>query len=323
MKRNFPASNLKSPKLPVPPIVKVGPTDLTIIKHPSHAFPVVEKTLEGTREHPVVKWAGGKQWLAPAAKQLTPSDWSGRYFEPFFGGGSFFFSLKPETAILSDRNESLISMYRAIRDDPEGVIKLLSTYPYSEDFYYRMRSRRPTSIRSAAARFIYLNRSCWNGLYRVNQKGKFNTPFGKFENPTICDPERIRAASILLKGSSLKFCDFEKAISNAKKGDLAYFDPPYVTGHENNGFLKYNVRLFSWGDQERLARTALRLADEGVHILVSNANHPAVVNLYKGFHYFKAERNNLIGGKGSSRGLTGEALLTSYPIQGYKSEAIR
>jgi len=272
---------------------------------------------------PVVKWAGGKQWLATAAKQLVPKDWSGRYFEPFLGGGSFFFSLQPNSAVLSDRNEKLIAMYRALRDDARGIVRLLSTYPYEEDFYYRIRSRTPMSNRSAAAKFLYLNRSCWNGLYRVNRKGEFNTPFGRYTNPRICDRDRILEPSKFLKSATLKFCDFQKAVAEAKANDLVYFDPPYVTGHENNGFLKYNVRLFSWADQERLAQTAIRLMNAGVHVLVSNANFQAVVKLYKGFRYFRIRRQSLIGGKGSRRGLTTEALLSSYPILGCNSEVIK
>lgn len=271
---------------------------------------------------PVVKWAGGKQWLAVAAPLLTPPRWTGRYCEPFVGGGAFFFALKPSRATLSDRNSELITAYRALRNDPEGVIRLLSRYPYEADFYYRLRARTPRSPRAIAARLLYLNRACWNGLYRVNKRGKFNTPFGRFANPTICDQNRIFAAAKLLSRARLCVADFEVVASKARAGDFVYFDPPYVTGHTNNGFLKYNSRLFSWLDQERLAQCAVRLATAGVNVLVSNADHPAVIGLYKGLSHYRIARRSLIGGRSTSRGFVTEALLCSYPILGCESEVV-
>ncbi len=271
---------------------------------------------------PVVKWAGGKQWLAVAAPLLTPPRWTGRYYEPFVGGGAFFFALKPSRATLSDRNSELITAYRALRNDPEGVIRLLSRYPYEADFYYRLRARTPRSPRAIAARLLYLNRACWNGLYRVNKMGKFNTPFGRFANPTICDQNRIFAAAKLLGRARLCVADFEVVASKARAGDFVYFDPPYVTGHTNNGFLKYNSRLFSWLDQERLAQCAVRLAKAGVNVLVSNADHLAVIGLYRGLSCYRIARRSFISGRSTSRGFVTEALLCSYPILGCASEVI-
>jgi DNA adenine methylase len=271
---------------------------------------------------PIVKWAGGKQWLAPAAPHLTPDGFDGRYYEPFFGGGAFFFALEPAAATLSDRNETLITTYQALRADAASVIRLLNGYPYEEDFYYRMRSRSPRTNRSIAARLLYLNRTCWNGLYRVNRDGKFNTPFGRFDNPTICDPGRLCRAARLLHRAKLRVGDFETITAEAKSGDFAYFDPPYITGHQHNGFLKYNAPLFSWDDQQRLARLALRLADANVYVLVSNADQPSVVNLYKGFNYYRVARQSSIGSNISSRGEVVEALLSSYPLLGCESEVI-
>jgi len=271
---------------------------------------------------PVVKWAGGKQWLAPAAPHLIPGNFAGRYFEPFLGGGAVFFAVEPGHATLSDRNDELITAYQALRSDTEGVIHLLSRYPHDEDFYYRMRARSPRSARSVAARLVYLNRICWNGLYRVNQEGKFNTPFGRFKNPTICDPDRLRKAAHLLRRAKLRVGDFELIASEAESGDLVYFDPPYITGHQHNGFLKYNAHLFSWDDQQRLARLAIDLADAGVYVLVSNADQPVVVRLFKGFNYYRVRRRSFIGSTVSSRGEVVEALLSSYPLLGCMSEVI-
>ena len=265
---------------------------------------------------PVVKWAGGKQWLASAAPHLIPDSFAGRYYEPFLGGAAFFFALEPAVATLSDRNNDLITTYRALRDDAEAVIRLLAGYPHDKDFYYAMRSRVPRSMPAIAARFLYLNRTCWNGLYRVNQKGKFNTPFGRFKNPTICDPARLRQAGRLLRRANLRTGDFQTIAEEARAGDLVYFDPPYITGHQNNGFLKYNSPLFSWEDQERLARVAMKLANSGVFVLASNADQMAVVNLYKGFNRYQLARKSLIGGETASRREVHEVLLSNYPIVG-------
>jgi DNA adenine methylase len=263
---------------------------------------------------PFVKWAGGKRWLAAHAEKIKPKDWDGRYYEPFVGGGALFFALQPKRATLSDANGELISTYIAIRDNPDGVIESLQGYPFGERFFYRLRDQNPRAGHKIAARLLYLNHTCWNGLYRVTRDGKFNTPFGRYENPTICDEYRIRAASRLLKGVSLLVGDFEASVSKAKPGDFIYFDPPYITGHRNNGFHKYNRQLFSWAGQERLAKLAIRLAKKGVHVLVSNADHESIVQLYTGFHYHQLSRRSLIGGQMKSRGVVTEALLSNFKL---------
>lgn len=263
---------------------------------------------------PLVKWAGGKQWLAPAAPYLAPRGFTGHYFEPFLGGGAFFFALEPASGTLSDRNEELIATYDAVRNDTEGVIRLLKTYPYDKEFYYALRARAPHSPRTAAARFLYLNRACWNGLYRVNRDGQFNTPFGSFKNPTICDSERLREAARMLRRVALSVGDFANIVRKAKCGDFVYFDPPYITGHQHNGFLKYNAPLFRWADQERLAKVALELAKVGAFVLVSNANQPQVAKLYTSFNHYLITRRSMIGGSVSSRGDVVESLFSSYAL---------
>lgn len=236
--------------------------------------------------------------------------------------GRYSLLLNPPEATLSDRNQELIATYSAIRRSATRVINLLRRYPYEQKFYYEMRNRSPRSIWNVAARLLYLNRTCWNGLYRVNGKGEFNTPFGRYTNPTICDSNRLRKSARLLRRAQLVVGDFDEISSKAVAGDFVYFDPPYITGHQNNGFLKYNAPLFSWEDQERLARLAIQLAHSGVHILVSNADQPSVVRLYKGFNYYRATRPSLIGGKKESRGVITEALLSSYPLLDCPSEVI-
>jgi len=300
-------------------IVDVHPGRL-IIREGSRS--VHEASLGRPAIEPFLKWAGGKQWLAWAAPYLTPKKWSGHYLEPFLGGGAFFFALEPGRATLSDKNADLISTYRALRDNPDHVIRLLRRYPHNSDFYYRIRARVPQSRHSRAARFIYLNRTCWNGLYRTNRSGKFNTPFGSFKNPTICNAERIRRSARLLRRPTLCAGDFERVTDSARSGDLVYLDPPYITGHQNNGFLKYNAQLFSWSDQQRLAEVVSRLVNTGVHVLASNADHPAVLALYKGLHYYRATRRSLIAGALEARGVIGEALLSSYPLVDLPSEVL-
>lgn len=268
---------------------------------------------------PFLKWTGGKQWLAPIASEILPSEFDGTYHEPFLGGGALFFALSPGAARLSDLNEDLITTYRAVRDQCGEVIARLSRYPHDSGFYDKLRRRKPRKPSTTAARFIYLNKTSFNGIYRVNRKGEFNVPFGRYKNPTICHEDRLLTASDALRTAHVAATDFEIAMDAARPGDLVYLDPPYITGHLNNGFVKYNARLFSWADQERLAAAALRLSDRGAWVLMSNADHPNVWGLYKGFYRYAVVRPSMVGGSVSSRGETREVLLANYPIAGMRS----
>ena len=260
--------------------------------------------------------------MSPAAPKLRPARFKGRYFEPFLGGGSFFFSLGPAQAVLGDVNPELIGAYQAIKDDVEGVISVLKRYPHTKEFYYRLRQQKPRLGPTRAARMIYLNRTCWNGLYRVNRKGQFNVPFGRYEKPTICDEDRLRAATRALRNVRLVCGDFEDSLKGARRGDLVYLDPPYVIGPTGNGFLKYNSRLFAWADQKRLARVARKLADRGVNVLVSNADTPEIVSLYQGFRHYRAVRNSLMAASTESRRSVEEAILSSYALFEKESEVV-
>lgn len=260
--------------------------------------------------------------MSPAARVLRPAEFRGRYFEPFLGGGSFFFSLQPPRAVLGDANPELIAAYQAVKDNVEGVISVLKRYPHTKEFYYRLRQQKPRLAAKRAARMIYLNRTCWNGLYRVNRKGQFNVPFGRYEKPTICDKDRLRAAACALRNVRFACGDFEDSLKGTRCGDLVYLDPPYVIGHTGNGFLKYNSRLFSWADQKRLARVARKLADCGVNVLVSNADTPGIVSLYEGFRYYRAVRNSLMAASTELRRSVKEAILSSYPLFVEDSEVV-
>jgi DNA adenine methylase len=263
---------------------------------------------------PFLKWTGGKQWLAPVARQIAPHDLSGRYFEPFLGGGAVFFSLAPSRAVLADLNAELIACYESVRDGVDAVISELERYPYDREFFLKLRRSRPRSPTRIAARMIYLNKTAFNGMYRVNKRGEFNVPFGRYVNPTICQEDRLRRAAAALQQCELRPGDFAVATRSAERGDFVYFDPPYITGHQNNGFHKYNSQLFSWSDQVRLAQTAARLADRGVHVAVSNADHPSLRSLYQSFHATQVVRTSLINSDSGKRGLVPEAIYSSYSL---------
>ncbi|HEY2282569.1 MAG TPA: Dam family site-specific DNA-(adenine-N6)-methyltransferase [Solirubrobacteraceae bacterium] len=301
---------------PTPATLTVRPGRALIATVGGRTIDLGASTTSNDHARPFLKWTGGKQWLAAVASSVMPEDFVGRYIEPFLGGGSVFFAVGSRKATLGDMNAELIEAYQGVRDCPEKVIAALARYPHDREFFEAMRRARPRAIHTKAARLIYLNKTAFNGMYRVNLRGEFNVPFGRYVNPTICDPDRIRRASHALRGTTLRVGDFAATMKAAKPGDVVYLDPPYITGHRNNGFLKYNAPLFSWEDQQRLAALAIRLANRGVFVIVSNSDHGDVISLYKGFFRYGITRNSLIGGQGSHRGPIQEALLTSTPIHG-------
>ena len=274
---------------------------------------------------PILKWAGGKQWLAKIVNSLVPMDNWRRYYEPFLGGGSVFFALNTKSSVLADINPHLIATYSAVAHDVDAVIAELARYVAEKWFYDDLKSRRPRSRVKVAARMLYLNKTAWNGLYRVNRIGQFNVPFGRFDHPTICHEDRLRAAAEALLGAQLRIGDFEGTVRRAREDDLVYFDPPYTCSHGTNGFLKYNAKLFSWSDQIRLADVANRLKRRGVHVIVSNAGHPEIAQLYdkNNFISYRVERNSLIGGSGDWRGRVSEVLFSSFPFELGKRPATR
>jgi DNA adenine methylase len=262
---------------------------------------------------PFVKWAGGKRLLADQILAELPRPHDSRYFEPFLGGGAVFFRLGPGRAILSDFNEDLVDAFKAVREDVEKVISALRGLTYGEDEYYRIRAARPRSLAEKAARFIYLNKTCFNGLYRVNLDGQFNVPFGRHPKAlVICDEDQLRSASRALQVAVLRHGDFGKFLRLAREGDVAYLDPPYTTAHSNNGFIEYNARIFSWADQARLARHAHILTGRGVRLLISNADHPSIRALYSDtsrFRVIQIRRPSTVAGKAAHRKAATELLI--------------
>jgi DNA adenine methylase len=257
---------------------------------------------------PLLKWPGGKRALLKHLLPLIPRNYN-RYFEPFFGGGAFFFALSPRNAILSDINPDLINCYVQVRDNAAKVIECLSGYENSETAYYSIRNQVPTDHITRAARLIYLARFSFNGIYRINLRGYFNVPYGHKTHLDPCDPDRILAASAALQNTTLSACDFSSALDSASKGDLVYLDPPYTVAHGSNGFLKYNARMFSWKDQERLANYAKNLSDKGCSVIISNADHPSITDLYQEFRIMRVSRPSLMAASGAFRRTVSECIF--------------
>jgi len=255
----------------------------------------------------MIKWPGGKRALVADILHLFP-DKFGSYFEPFFGGGAVFFAAQPENSILSDSNEQLINAYRQVRDNLKPLINIMKTYKNSERDYYAVRSASPKTNLKRAARFLYLTRLSFNGIHRVNLKGEFNVPYGYKAHLEAFDEDQLQRASIALQRAELFSGDFEDLTNNAKSGDLIYFDPPYTVAHAHNGFVKYNERIFSWSDQKRLARHAKALAYRGCRVIVSNADHESVHELYREFDCYKVSRASIIAASSKHRGQVTESI---------------
>lgn len=261
---------------------------------------------------PFLRWAGGKQWLSSRLAELIPAG-IGTYFEPFLGGGSLYFSALPGKAILSDVNLRLIETYQAIKDEPRVVIDSLERWNNDEQTYYRVREADfADSTIDRVAQFIYLNRTCWNGLYRVNRQGKFNVPFG-YHGRAVFDAQHLLEVSRILQGAEMRCGDFDQIICYAEQGDFVYLDPPYISLHANNGFTQYNESLFSWQDQQRLARTAVSLMQRGCHVVVSNTSHDSILELYPDFSHREVSRHSILAASPKFRRVTTELLLASNP----------
>jgi DNA adenine methylase len=262
---------------------------------------------------PFVKWAGGKRLLLPQILALLPRlDPERRYFEPFLGGGAVYFGLTPARALLSDLNGELIETFEAVRDEVDKVIRRMQPLANEEGCYYTVRASRPRTRAGRAARFIYLNKTCFNGLYRVNMQGEFNVPFGRHgPNHVVCDECQLRSAAQALSGTECAVADFGRSMRRARAGDLVYLDPPYTLAHVNNGFIEYNARVFSWEDQRRLAVIARRLVSRGVRVAISNGDHPSITSLYKGpaFTVTRVDRKSTVAGLPQHRFPTSELLI--------------
>lgn len=259
---------------------------------------------------PFLKWAGGKRWLARDYRSLFPLSNRDRYVEPFLGSGAVFFSLLPQRALLNDVNAELIHTYSVLKDDWAAVVALLRRHQgkHCADYYYQMRASAPKSRAERAARFLYLNRTCFNGLYRVNRKGQFNVPLGT-KTAVLMESDDFEAVARALRAVELVSADFEQIIDTCGENDFVFADPPYTVKHNNNGFVKYNERLFSWSDQERLKAALHRAADRGARVLVSNADHPSIRELYSGWDVETLYRHSVMASESIRRRRTSEVVI--------------
>lgn len=267
--------------------------------------------------HPFLKWAGGKrQLLGQIDKYLPPK--IERYIEPFVGAGALFFYLLPIDAVLIDINAELINAYQVIRDDVEKLILSLKKHKNEADYYYSIRDmdRAPNfasvSPVEKASRTLFMNKCCFNGLYRVNSKGFFNVPFGKYENPTFCDEDNLRAVSKALQIADIRLDTYESIRNIAKSGDFVYFDPPYHPLTKTANFTGYTQDDFRMEDQSKLALLVKDLDKKGCKIMVSNSYSEFVLGLYQGFHINSLSAKRAINRDATKRGAIPEALITNY-----------
>ena len=267
-----------------------------------------------TELKPFLKWAGGKTQLLNEIKPLIPQ-YKGKYIEAFIGGGALFFSLNTPGSIIADSNPELVNTYKEVANHPEELIALLKQFKNEETEFYKIRSLDWNDLSSteAAARFIYLNKTCFNGLYRVNKKGEFNVPFGKYKNPKICDEELIRNASKILKRTKIVLGDYKTVLRKyAKKDDFVFLDPPYVPISEYSDFKRYTKEQFDEDDQRELAQLFCELSEMGCKVMLTNSNAPLVHELYKNYKMIVVDTKRHINSKGDSR--KGEdVIILSYP----------
>jgi DNA adenine methylase len=261
-----------------------------------------------------VKWVGGKTRLLPELVARLPAK-LGRYHEPFAGGAALFFRVAPARAVLADSNPDLINLYATIADDVAGVIRRLAHHRaiHSERHYYDVRARwndREVAWKSAdrAATFIYLNKTCFNGLWRVNRAGDFNVPIGRYTDPPICVPDALRAAHRVLAGATLRCTDYRTAVADAERGDFLYFDPPYDPLTPTASFTSYTANTFGPEQQAELAETARALAARGCRVMLSNSDTPFVRALYKGFRIDRVKCSRAINSNAARRGDVDEVI---------------
>jgi DNA adenine methylase len=264
---------------------------------------------------PIIKWVGGKTKLLPELTERMPDKY-GRYFEPFAGGAAMFFRVAPARAVLADSNADLIGLYTMISRDVGAVIKRLEYHRdhHSESHYYQVRAKwndreLPWSTADRAATFIYLNKTCFNGLWRVNRAGDFNVPIGRYVDPPICVPDSLRAAHRLLANATLRNCDYRTAVADAVKGDFLYFDPPYDPVTTTANFTSYTANVFGHDQQKELAETARMLVARGCRVMLSNSDTPFIRSIYKGFKIDRVKCARAINSNAAKRGDVDEVIV--------------
>lgn len=264
---------------------------------------------------PFLRWAGGKNWYTKFIENKLP-EFFNDYYEPFLGGGSIFFYLKSKgliknKAFLSDSNPDLINTYLVIKNNIEELFVYLKEHIDTEAEYYRIRNLQTNNSIEMAARFLYLNKTSFNGIYRVNKNGQYNVPYGKRNLVDIYDYDHLREISKLLKNTYISSQDFKVRCKTIKQGDFVFIDPPYTVAHENNGFVQYNQSIFSWNNQIQLSTISKKLNEKGVHFIITNACHDSIKELYKTGAQTPISRSSTIGGKGAKRTNYNEIIITN------------
>ena len=268
---------------------------------------------------PFLKWVGGKRQLMPAIKELIPKNYS-NYYEPFIGGGAVLFNLQPKKAVINDFNKELINVYKTIKKNPKELISDLKTHKNESDYFYDLRALdreenfENLSNIKRASRVIYLNKTCYNGLYRVNNSGEFNSPFGRYKNPNIINETTIKAVSKYLNTNDITILnrDFEEALKEIKKGSFVYFDPPYYPVSASSNFTGYVQGGFDMYEQVRLKDLCDKLDKEGVKFLLSNSATQFIEDLYKDYKISYVKANRSINSNGKKRGEIDEVLIRNY-----------
>ena len=275
-----------------------------------------EEQLKG-ETYPIVKWVGGKRQLMFELLKNLPKSYN-RYFEPFIGGGALFFELQPDNAYISDMNEELINLYSVVRDSVDELIENLSKHEVSKEYFLEIRNIDRTEEYSnlsnveRASRFIYLNRTCFNGMYRVNSKGEFNVPFGNYKNPRIIDENNLLNCSELLKETEIKCADFSEILNKVQKNDFVYFDPPYVPLNETSSFTSYTKEGFDIDMQFKLRDVCNELDSMGVKFMLSNSDTKLVNELYANYEIKKVFASRQINANADGRGKISEVLVRNY-----------
>ncbi|MCW4573538.1 DNA adenine methylase [Venenivibrio stagnispumantis] len=259
-----------------------------------------------TKPKPFVKWAGGKRQIIDVLLQEKPLNFN-NYIEPFLGGGAFLFELMPENAIINDINTELINAYRVIKNYPDELIESLKNHQHqhNENYYYQIRALNPANLNpiERASRFIYLNKTCYNGLYRENSKGEFNVPFGRYKSPKIVDEENIRLVSEYLNNANVEIfnSDYKEVCKLAQEEDFIYLDPPYYPLSKTSSFTKYTRYDFTEDNQIELSMIFKQLDKKGCFVMLSNSNSPFIKELYKGYNIIEIEANRCINANGKKR----------------------
>ncbi|MBW3469847.1 DNA adenine methylase [Arthrospiribacter ruber] len=265
---------------------------------------------------PFLRWAGGKTWLTKEVEKFIPNNFN-NYFEPFLGGGSIFIHLKTvekieKKAYLSDINSELINAYQVLKSKPVQLISSLSKHQNNEAYYYNLRSRDVIDPVERASKFIFLNRTSFNGIYRENMQGEYNVPYGFKQYKTLFDTDNLINLSCAFKSSFFSHGDFKKIANKIKQNDLVFIDPPYTVAHGNNGFIKYNQKIFSWKDQVRLSKFIEFLIERGAYYIMTNAHHESIIDLFGDYGDITIlSRASVVGGKKAKRTKYEEIILSN------------